>query len=276
MRKLSLYHTLRNNKGILGIVVLMVMTIFLCIIAASLSLSQLSLKASANLKGGTAALQAADAGIHHALAKIPAGGDFNTLLAGNVPGFPCVPSGPCDGNTKKPTLTGSLAGYAYTVEVTNDTTVGGETATNDTNKIVIFTSTATGPNGSKRKVRAYIGRSPWLPPGTIYLPGAPTSIGETFTGSSFLISGNDTKQWQAVGSGSASPILGIATTDSGSTTEVTSTLGSSKYADVTGYGSNPSIATSTALDVNQLATDLLNLNVSRLDLAADDYSTLDF
>src|SRR5437867_8125293 len=192
MRKLSLYHTLRNNKGILGIVVLMVMTIFLCIIAAGLSMSQLSLKASANLKGGTAALQAADAGIHHALAKIPAAGDFNTLLAGNVPGFPCVPSGPCDGNTKKPTLTGSLAGYAYTVEVTNDTTVGGETATNDTNKIVILTSTATGPTGSKRKVRAYIGRSPWIPPGTIYIPGTPTNAPTQFNGNSFAITGNDT------------------------------------------------------------------------------------
>src|SRR2546427_8234374 len=199
MRKLSLYHTLRNNKGILGIVVLMVMTIFLCIIAASLSLSQLSLKASANLKGGTAALQAADAGIHHALAKIPAGGDFSSFWTGTgLADFPCKNSsgatGTCDGTNYKPTLTGSLAGYAYTVEVTNDTTVGGETVTNDINKIVILTSTATGPNGSKRKVRAYVGRTPWLPPGTIYLPGAPTSIGETFTGSSFLISGNDTKQ----------------------------------------------------------------------------------
>src|SRR5438093_11220698 len=105
MRKLSLYHTLRNNKGILGIVVLMVMTIFLCIIAAGLCMSQLSLKASANLKGGTAALQPDDAGIHHALAKIAAAGGDATLLAGNVPGFPCVPSGPCDADTNKPTIT---------------------------------------------------------------------------------------------------------------------------------------------------------------------------
>src|SRR5213593_5091149 len=104
MKKLSLYRTVGNNKGILGIVVLMVMAIFLCITAASLSLSQLSLKASANLKGGTAALQAADAGIHHALAKIPAGGDFDSLMTGGVAGFPCYPASPCNGSSNKPTL----------------------------------------------------------------------------------------------------------------------------------------------------------------------------
>src|SRR5438093_1772555 len=169
----------RNQCGFSLVVVIIVLALLLWVTGAGLFFSSLNLKSTNNLKGGTSAMQAADAGIQHALALIPAGGDFNSFWAGTgSANFPCKNSsgatGTCDGTNYKPTLTGSLAGYAYTVEVTNDATVGGETVTNDINKIVILTSTATGPNGSKRKVRAYVGRTPWLPPGTIYLPGAPT------------------------------------------------------------------------------------------------------
>src|SRR5439155_3579947 len=160
------------------------------ITGAGLLFSSLNLKASANLRGGTAALQAADAGIQHALAAIPAGGDFDSLLTGGVAAFlPCEDPdgtiGTCNGTTYKPTLTGSINGYSYTVVVENDTTVGGETATNDINKIVILTSTATSPSGSNRKVKAYIGRSTWAPPGTLYIPGQAANLGQTFNGNAF-------------------------------------------------------------------------------------------
>ena len=272
---------LRNERGFTLAIVLMMMVVLLSITGAALLFSSLNVKASANLKGGTAALQAADAGIQHALAATPAGGDFDSFWTGTgLANFPCKNSsgttGTCNGTTYKPTLTGSINSYSYTVVVENDTTVVNETATNDINKIVIFTSTATSPSGSNRKVKAYIGRSTWTPPGTVYLPGASTNISEQFNGNGFLVSGKDTNQWGAVGSGSASPILGIATSVPASTTEVTSTLGSSKYSLVTGLGSNPSVNTATTLDVAQLATDLINSNVSVLNLQADDYSTLDF
>jgi Tfp pilus assembly protein PilX len=258
---------LRNERGFTLAIVLMMMVVLLSITGAGLLFSSLNVKASANLKGGTAALQAADAGIQHALAATPAGGDFDSFWTGTgLANFPCKNSsgttGTCNGTTYKPTLTGSINGYSYTVVVENDTT---ETATNDINKTVIFTSTATSPSGSNRKVKAYIGRSTWVPPGTIYLPGASTKVSETFNGSSFLVAGNDTNPWGAVGSGSASPILGIATTDSATTTEVTTTLGSSRYGDVTGQGSNPSVAVTTSLDVDQLATNLINLGVEGVD-----------
>jgi len=273
---------LRNERGFTLAIVLMMMVVLLSITGAGLLFSSLNLKASANLKGGTVALQAADAGIQHALAAIPAGGNFSSFWTGTgLTNFPCKDStgtttGTCNGTTYKPTLTGSINGYSYSVVVENDTTVSGETATGDVNKIVMLTSTATRPNGSNRKVKAYIGRSTWAPPGTVYLPGASTNISEQFNGNGFLVSGKDTNQWGAVGSGSASPILGIATSVPASTTEVTSTLGSSKYSLVTGLGSNPSVNTATTLDVAQLATDLINSNVSVLNLQADDYSTLDF
>src|SRR5206468_1946217 len=156
---------LRNERGLTLAIVLMMMVVLLSITGAGLLFSSLNLKASANLKGGTVALQASDAGIQHALAAIPAGGDFDSLLTGGVSGFPCYPASPCNGSSNKPTLTGSINAYSYTVVVENDTTVSGETATGDVNKTVILTSTATGSGGSNRKVKAYIGRFPWIPPG---------------------------------------------------------------------------------------------------------------
>src|SRR2546422_3990324 len=206
--------TVNSRKGLGLVVVLMIMALFISLTGAGLMFSGLNLKASANLKGGTAALQAADAGIHHALAKIPAGGDFDSLLTGGVAAFlPCKDSsgatGACNGTTYKPTLTGSINGYNYSVVVENDITVPNETVINDINKIVILTSTATGPNGSKRKVRAYVGRSSWTPPGAIYLPGNPTNVPTAFNGNSFAVKGVDTNL-----DGTAGPlasILGIAT-----------------------------------------------------------------
>src|SRR5437867_6324045 len=154
---------LRNERGLTLAVVLMMMVILISIIGAGLLFSSLNLKASANLKGGTAVLQASDAGIQHALVAIPAGGDFDSFWIGTgLANFPCKNSsgttGTCNGTIYKPTLMASLAGYSYIVEVTNDTTVTGETATNDINKIVILNSTANGPNGTRKVIKGYIGR----------------------------------------------------------------------------------------------------------------------
>src|SRR5436309_8529638 len=151
----------RNQCGFSLVVVIIVLALLLWVTGAGLFFSSLNLKSTNNLKGGTSAMQAADAGIQYALALIPAGGDFNSFWAGtgsaNFPGKNSSgATGTCDGTNYKPTLTASLAGYSYTVEVTNDTTVGGETATTDANKIIILTSTAADSNNnSKRKIRGY-------------------------------------------------------------------------------------------------------------------------
>src|SRR5207237_1954177 len=143
---------LRNERGLTLAIVLMMMVVLLSVTGAGLLFSSLNVKASANLKGGTVALQASDAGIQHALAAIPGGGDFDSLLTGGVSGFPCYPTSPCNGSINKPTLTGSINGYSYTAVVENDTTVVNETATNDINKIFILTSTATNRGGSNIRV----------------------------------------------------------------------------------------------------------------------------
>src|SRR5438067_7395017 len=265
---------LRNERGFTLAIVLMMMVVLLSITGAGLLFSSLNLKASANLKGGTVALQAADAGIQHALAAIPAGGNFSSFWTGTgLTNFPCKDSsgttGTCNGTTYKPTLTGSINGYSYTAVVENDTTVVNETATNDINKTVILTSTATSPNGSNRKVRAYIGRFPWIPPGAIYLPGDFNYIETTFNGNSFGISGRDTIPGLPEGSGLNSSIPGIATTYSGTTTEIvgpSGSLTSTQYGQVTGQGSNPSVSTSsTLLDVYQMAQNLIALGVEGVD-----------
>ena len=262
-------------------IVIMIMAFLLSISGAALLFSGLNLKTTSNMKTGNLALQVADAGIQHALAVIPAMTDFDDLLQGSASAFPCQPSTPCNGTSNRPTLTGSLSGYTYTVVAANDTTVPGETATNDTNRVVILTSTATRTNGATRSIRAYIGRSStWNPPGAIYLPGQAAYIETRFNGNSFQISGNDSNPGQGQGTGSASPVPGIATTASAMTTEITGASGSltsTQYGQVIGQGAAPSVATtSTVIDVNQLATDIINAGIELVDrqtLAGGNYTS---
>src|SRR5574341_1046212 len=241
----------KNNRGIALAIVIMIMAVLLSITGASLLFSSLNIKTASNLKAGAGAIHAADAGIQHALALIPDGANFTYGSGATL-----VPLRPF------PT---SMSGYSYVVTAKNNPSSSASTST------ATLTSVATGPNGSKRVVEAYIGRSTgsWAPPGTIYLPGQPANVEATFNGNSFLISGNDTNPGQAVGSGSAGPIVGIATTDSNTTTGITGpsgSLGSNQYSQVTGQGGNPSVVTlSSSLDVNQLANNLLALGVEGVD-----------
>lgn len=251
---------LKNNQGIVMVVVIVMMVILLSITGSAMLFSGLNLKTASNLKTGAVAIHAADAGIQHALAIIPVGTDFDTLLAGSVSGFPLV--------SGKPTLIASLSGYTYTVVAENDVTVSGETTTNDVNHVVILTSTATNSNGATRKIKAYIGRSSvYIPPGPVYLPGQSQFTDTRFTGTSFQINGNDTIPGQSPGSGSASPIPGIATSTTGTATAISGaggTLSDSQDVQVGGLGGTPSVNTTSSLyqfDVNQLAQDIISAGI---------------
>ncbi len=235
------------------VVATMAMVLLLAVTGAALLFSRLNLKSSSNLKAGSGALHAADAGIQHALAVIPVGTQFDVLLTGSVSEFPLV--------NGKPTLTGSLSAYTYTVVAENDTNTAGETTTEDANRVIILTSSATGPNGAKRTIKAYIGRSSvFIPPGSVYFPGQSQYIETGFNGTSFQIDGNDTVPGGSPGSGSGSPIPGISTTSSASTSQVTSSLSSNQQPLVGGRGGTPSVATTSAslvFDVNQLAQNII-------------------
>lgn len=243
--------TVRNDQGIALVVVIMMMAILLTISSAALLFSGLNLKTASNLKTGGAALHVADAGIQHALAIIPAGTNF-TYGAGPAPVV---------FTTVFPTAT---SGYSYVVTATNNPSTSATTST------AILTSEANGPNNSKKKIKAYIGRSSvWTPPGAIYIPGQAQYIETRFNGNSFQISGRDSNPGQAEGSGSANPVPGIATSTSGVTDEISGgsgSLASTQYGQVIGQGSSPSVVTSsTAIDVNQLAIDLINAGVEGVD-----------
>lgn len=224
-----------ESRGIALVVVIFVVAVLLTLTGAGLLFSGLDLKLTSSLKTGTIALQIADTGIQHALAIIPAGTSFSYSSPTEI-----VPS------TSHPTI----PGYSYSVTAVN--TSG--------NSQAILTSTATGPNGAKKVVVAYIGRGSFGL-GATSLPGSTAANTETnFSGTSFSINGNDNCN-------AAPAVPGIVVTDPALATEITNNttsdggLASNQMNLVTGSGGSPSVATIQPLSqtVSQIANAFLNL-----------------
>ena len=256
---------LMSDRGITLVVAIMIMMLVLSITAASLFITGINARTASNVKTGTSAIEAADVGIRHALAIIPAAINFNALLTGSVTGFSC--GSPCNGTSNKPTLTGTVGSYSYSVVATNNTSVAGETATSDSDKIAILTSTATGPDGSTRKIQAYIQTSGagWTTPSTLYVPGS-SGIKIGVSDPAFMISGNDTNTDGTAGSGAAVP--GIGNDDASMTADIKNNqISSSYYPDILGQGYSagppvtPSILTLGTLDVTTLAQNIVNQGI---------------
>jgi len=243
---------LKNNRGIAFVVVIFLSSILLTIIGASLLFSQLDLKTTSSFKVGTNVIQVADAGIQHALATIPNGTDFTYGSGATVLSTTPFPT--------------AASGYSYDVTATNNTPSSPSTST------AILTSTAVGPNGTRKVIVAYIGRSGYGL-GAVGLPGSTAANTETnFSGTSFSINGNDNCN--------ATPAVpGIVVTDPALATEMTNDttsdggLASNQMNLVTGVGGTPSIATITPLSqtVSQIVDAYLNL--SHTDLAGGNYSS---
>lgn len=229
--------TVKSERGIALVVILMFMAVLMVFSGAGLLFSGLNLRTTAYFKTGNLAFYAAESGIQHALTQIPVGTTFSYT------GLPLLDS-VSFGN-----------GYSYTVTAINDA---------DPTR-AILTSTAKGPNSSTRTVKAYIARDSWVPPGALYVPGDPLYIETQFNGSAFRINGKDTNPGGSLGP--ESPVPGIATSAVGTTNEIKAYLLSSpQYPQVTGLGNSPSVATSTAaLDVDQLATNLTTVGVEGFD-----------
>ncbi len=242
--------------------VIFVMAFFLLFVTGGLVFSNLELKKASNLKLATQVLEVADAGLQHALANIekPFGWNFNAQLN-------CA-SPPCTIILQTPFTSDSAFSYTVTAENDPPDTVAPGSPTNDTNNIIILNSTANGPNGATRQVRAYVKRSlvNFTPPGSLYLPASTATI--TFDGGTgFFITGNDTG-YDGLPALSPKPaITGVAPINNTVRDSFKTTLGSSRYNLVRGAGYiaapivSPSVITTTAdkvYDVNQIALNFYN------------------
>lgn len=119
----------------------------------------------------------------------------------------------------------------------------------------ILTSEATGPNGSKRVVEAYIGRSTgsWAPPGAIYIPGPAMDPDFRIRGT-VTVAGDNTNVDGTPGSAAA--VAGIATNSDTTTQQVKSAIETPSH--VTGTGGTPSVATTVSpVDITALANGFL-------------------
>lgn len=248
---------LKSNRGVALVVVIAVMVILLSITGGALLFSGLNLKTASNLKTGGGAVHVADAGVQHALSVIPAGTTFSYSTDVNSPSSVVSST--------------SFNGYTYTVTATNDSaSTGGNTR-------AILISSATGPNSSNRKVRAYIGRSnaTWTPPGVVYIPGGSSSDADFNTSGTFLITGTDTNysadgnndgRADSTSAGPKSAIYGVAPLYDSMVTEFINSLSSSEKSKVQGLGYNastspvtPSVFKSlTSFSVTDLATNFKN------------------
>jgi hypothetical protein len=237
---------LKNSRGIALMTVIFITAILFTFITATVILSSLDLKLTSNLKLSDAAIQVADSGVHHALAVIPAGTTFPYSAETEV-----VPW------TNHP----SLSRYSYLVTGIN--TAGGTQA--------ILTSEASGPNGTRKIIKAYVGRGSFGL-GATSLPGSVASSTETnFSGDSFTINGSDNCN-------AAPSVPGIAVTDPALATEITNStttdggLASDQMDNVTGAGGTPSVVAVPPLSqtVSQMADGYLAL--PHTDLAGGNYS----
>ena len=234
------------------------MAIILMYISANLFFSGLNLKASSNVKFSDQGLQVAEAGLHHALAVIPWGRNFNKQIDCASPPCVLVP------NTSFP----STPGFSYTVTAKND--LIDPSPTNDTNNLIILNSTAYGPAGAKATIEAYVGRSQagFTPPGATYInasSAAPTTDSSNSSASNFFdiddfmrTIGNDTNAGNLLTTsddtqGPKAALRGIATISDSITNALKNQYNSSIH-QVLGLGAQPSIETSgDLLDVKKMA-----------------------
>ncbi len=204
---------LKSSEGIALFVAILVMTIVMLFLGASLFLSRVDMKITSNFKLATQALEVADAGLQHALTLLQSGTDFDGDLNCGTP--------PC--NLLSSTTFPAGSEFTYTVTVENDSVDinNGGSPTNDTDSLVVLVSTANGPNGAKRQVQAYVNRSlaTFTPPGALYLPASSANVNFAYANNpGMFITGDDT-EYDGVTAGPQPSITGVATIYSGVKTD---------------------------------------------------------
>jgi len=177
-KNLSLGSACGNEKGIVLAVVLMFLAILAAMGSITVVMTRAEIKTGDNYKNTEQAFFLAQAGAEHAREQLRA---INAVSAntglftdelGDSAGLNGLLDGYVAGTDDVPLInTGSLTEGSYTVYLTNDSADGIFNLT-DTNKTVMLTSVATGPNGTKATVEITVAIFDiFTPPSPITLVG---------------------------------------------------------------------------------------------------------
>jgi Tfp pilus assembly protein PilX len=181
---LNPYQKFGNQKGLVLPVALVFLVVLGAMGAAAVVMTRGDLKLSGNYKSSETAFYVAEAGIENArealrVENLNSGNkvSYNDELAAHA-GINLILEGYASGTDDTSISSGSLGNGSYTVYLTNDSVDSPQNQT-DSNKTVVLTSVATGPNGSKAIIESTVKTFDLFPP-----PGAITLLGNgaTFTG----------------------------------------------------------------------------------------------
>ncbi len=164
--------SIKNEKGIVLVVALIMLTVLILLGTTAIMTSSSDLKISSNFVSGTQAFYVADAGMERAKISLNAVTDINTVLASGVLGF---------GSSV------SFGGGAYSVVVANNAGDAGGAST-DTDSYVVVTSTGTSAGGGKRVLEAVFYKPVVNPPG---IRGAVTANYNVGTLGTMVVDGRD-------------------------------------------------------------------------------------
>ncbi len=262
-RSVPLVKILRNSRGLALFMSIALMTIFMFFLSASLYLTRVDTRITANLKMATQAFEVADAGLHHAMAVFSTGYDFDSILS--CGSQECTIADASGAISNRP----FASGFSYTVSAQNDPgDAGGQT--DDTNNTILVISQSFGPAGVTDTVEAYVKGSASLlssPPGLYVSGSSATPHDDLFfdDDDSMAIVGHDTNPgnildpWDDTAGPQASQ-LAVATTSDAVTSALQAEHSTWGYLHTfMGQGSAPSIGTSTnIIDVDELADNFIN------------------
>ena len=254
---------IKDNQGLALFMAIAMMTIFLFFISASLYLTRVDTRITANLKLATQALEVADAGLQHALGVFATGYDFDAILSCGSP--PCLIADTNGAISNRP----FVSGFSYTVTAQNDPGDTGGPA-NDTNNIILVTSKSLGPDEVTDTVEAYVSGSASVlsPPSALYVNASSAASHDSLffdDDNSMAIIGHDTNpgdildEWDDTAGPQASQ-LALATTSDAVTSALQAEYNTWGFLHTfMGQGSAPSIGTSTnIIEVDVVADYFIN------------------
>ena len=242
---------------------LFVLALISGITVAAITMSRSDIVTSRNYRSASQGLDAAEAGLAHAVQMISTPGILNVqndvinVWAGGYAPFGANPK-PMQQNTN----------YSYSVQIfpyNSATGIAGLAA--DANRGLLV-ATGTGLDNSRRQIRAFIIKSdiPNAPPGAIYL-ATENNTNSTFNGNNFQVNGNDVNINGTPGPKPAVP--GLTTRTETNAQEARNSLNTVQKNNITGQGfvpgnpATPSISATqqgmTTQQINQMITDLLAL-----------------